>query len=173
VPEIPLRDAAGTRLREPELKDGSAIWSLVCDTGVLDLNSSYSYFMLCKFFHETCVVAEEHGNIVGFVSAFRLPQENNAVFVWQIAVAESQRGKGLASAMLMELLGRKSCQDISFVLCTISPSNRPSQALFRKLARDLQTKCEVSRGIPASLFPGGTHDDEDLYRIGPIRRPKK
>src|SRR5690625_1790424 len=46
-------------LRQPVIADGAAIWSLIRDTGVLDVNSAYSYLMLSKFFTQTCVVAED------------------------------------------------------------------------------------------------------------------
>lgn len=156
-------------MRRPRVEDGKQIWQLVRDTGVLDLNSAYSYLMLCKFFADTCVVAEAGGEIVGFVSAYRLPARDDTLFVWQVAVAESQRGKGLGRSLLKELLGREACAKIRFLEATVCPSNLPSQSLFRGLARDLATPCTVSDCFPADFFPGGHHEDEMTFRIGPIQ----
>jgi L-2,4-diaminobutyric acid acetyltransferase len=155
-------------LRQPQEADGASIWRLVRNTGVLDVNSPYSYLMLCKFFSDTCVVAEHDGQIVGFVSAFLPPANPQTLFVWQVAVAKSQRGNGLGKALLQELIGREVCKNVCYLEATVSPTNFPSQALFRGLARDFATHCEILECFPAHLFPGGTHEPEMTFRIGPF-----
>lgn len=124
--------------------------------------------MLCKFFTDTCLVAEKDGSVVGFVSAFKQPQHPDVIFVWQIAVAESQRGKGLATTLLTELLKREESKKFTYLEATISPSNKASQALFHKLARELETRCQVSECFSADLFPGEEHEAELTHRIGPF-----
>ena len=52
-------------LRMPTEEDGKEVWRLVKETGVLDLNSSYSYLMWSKFFDNTSVVVEVNEQIVG------------------------------------------------------------------------------------------------------------
>jgi L-2,4-diaminobutyric acid acetyltransferase len=154
--------------RKPSGEDGAQVWELIKRAGTLDLNSSYSYIMLCEFFPETCVIAEQNNQIVGFVSAFRPPIKENVIFVWQIAVDSSQRGKGLGKRLLHELLKRQACQDVRYLEATISPSNVPSQSLFRSLANSLDTDCEVSECFPEEYFPGSGHEEELLFRIGPF-----
>src|SRR5699024_86488 len=56
--------------RKPTKEDGAAVWNLINDMGVLDLNSSYSYIMWCEIFAETSIVAERDGETVGFISGF-------------------------------------------------------------------------------------------------------
>lgn len=158
-------------LREPEVEDGSEIWHLIRDTGVLDLNSSYSYLMMCKFFRDTCVVAEsDDGEIVGFVSAFRPPTRPDVIFVWQVAVAESERGKGLGLTLLKDLLSREQLKDVRYLEATVTPSNIPSQSLFRKLAREMDTECKVQECFSEEVFPGDEHEPEMTFRIGPFRK---
>jgi L-2,4-diaminobutyric acid acetyltransferase len=157
-----------TQLRQPREEDGAGIWNLVKDTGVLDVNSPYSYLMLCKYFSDTCVVAEEDDEIVGFVSAYKPPTSDNVVFVWQVAVAESQRGKGLASSLVQELLERQECEEVQYLEATVSPSNIPSQSLFRGIARKMDTQCEVSECFSEELFPEEGHEPEMTFRIGPL-----
>ena len=158
---------------KPRAEDGARIWELIRDTGVLDLNSTYCYLILCKYFPDSCVVARCGGEIAGFVSAFRLPQYPETIFVWQVVVAEKQRGKGLGTAMLKEILKRKTCAGVRFLETTVTPSNEPSQSLFRRLARDIGARCEVAECFPADLFPEGRHETELMYRIGPIRKEKE
>lgn len=155
-------------IRKPHLEDGAKIWKLVKDSGVLDVNSSYSYLMLCKYFQDTCAIAEEDGKAVGFVTGFRPPSDMETLFVWQIAVDPSQRGRGLASKLIQELLKREP--GAKYITATISPSNKASQALFKRLASDLNANIEesASDGIPEHIFPEGGHEAEHLFRIGPI-----
>ncbi|MDD2638675.1 MAG: hypothetical protein PHO60_06890, partial [Methanothrix sp.] len=50
-------------LRKPEVSDGAKIFNLVEICKPLDLNSVYSYLLLCHHFADTCVVAELDGEI--------------------------------------------------------------------------------------------------------------
>lgn len=154
--------------RQPKKDDGSEVWRLIKDTGVLDLNSSYSYLMWCKFFNDTSIVAESNDGIVGFVSGFIVPATPDKLFIWQVAVSESERGKGLASLMLKKLLNRKACIDIHYLETTITPSNIPSQKLFHRLAKDLSTEIHVSECFNENDFPEKGHEDEHIHLIGPF-----
>ncbi|MBI2502305.1 MAG: diaminobutyrate acetyltransferase [Candidatus Latescibacteria bacterium] len=156
-------------LRKPLLRDGAAICWLVKTSQPLERNSCYAYLLLCQHFPDTCVVAEQNGEIVGFLSAYRPPASPEVIFVWQVAVRQEARGRGVATAMLTELLSRRACRDISFLEATISPSNRASQALFRSLARQLETQCEEIPLFAADLFGGEAHEEEILFRIGLFR----
>ncbi|WP_245001143.1 diaminobutyrate acetyltransferase [Caldalkalibacillus thermarum] len=162
-------DVSTLTLRKPCLGDGAAIWSLVKETGTLDVNAAYTYLMMCRNFKDTCVVAELNNTVVGFVSAYLHPQKQDTLFVWQVAVSESQRGQGLATQMLHELFKRRTCQNIRFLETTISPSNKASQALFRKLARDFDTYCNVTTCFETDQFPDD-HESEMLFIIRPFRK---
>lgn len=151
----------------PREDDGARIWELARDISVLDLNSAYSYLMLCKYFPDTCVVAEHKEQIIGFVIAFRLPKQPDTIFVWQVGVAADQRGNGIGKALLNELIGRHACKGVDYLEATVSPSNLPSQLLFRALAQDLNTDCEIKECFSAELFPV-PHEPEWTFRIGPF-----
>lgn len=155
--------------RKSTLEDGPDVWSLVKNSGVLDVNSSYCYLLLCQDFADTCVVAEMDGRLVGFVTAYLPPARNGVLFVWQIGVDSAARGRGVASALLDTLLSLDACQDIAYIETTISPSNEPSRALFQSLARRLDTGIEESDGFAAELFPEGGHEPEHLFRLGPLK----
>ena len=155
--------------RKPVVIDGSGMWELAKATGVLDLNSVYSYLMLCKYFPETCVVAKtENNKFAGFVTGFCTPEPPLTVFVWQVAVDAAFRGRGLALSMLKELLQRDACSGAKYLETTITPSNEPSRALFTRLAKDTGAPVTVSPCFPETLFPRGGHEAELLFRIGPF-----
>lgn len=107
--------------------------------------------------------------IVGFVSAYRRPDAEKTIFVWQVAVAEKARGKGLALAMLTHLLGRTRTGSIDRIETTISPSNRPSQRLFAAWAATLGASVAESVGYDRPLFADQSHEEERLYIIDPPR----
>ena len=166
-------DTAESQLifRAPVKEDGPAIWRLVVDSGVLDKNSLYTYLLLCEHFSQTCVLTECDGEIVGFVTGYILPDRDDTVFVWQIAVDANHRGKRLASRLLDKLLERTINQKVRYLETTVSPSNLPSDRLFRKLAQRWNAELILRGGFPESLFPYDAHEAEPLYRIGPITQP--
>ncbi|WP_240375787.1 diaminobutyrate acetyltransferase [Bacillus piscicola] len=154
---------------KPTAEDGAAMWELVKNS-TLDLNSSYKYIMMCEFFAETCVAAKEDGELVGFVTGFILPEKQDTVFVWQVGVDPSQRGKGMGSKLLNALVERTASADVRYLEATVTPSNAASQALFKKLARTYETNCEVSECFAEDLFPGEGHEAELTFRIGPFKK---
>jgi L-2,4-diaminobutyric acid acetyltransferase len=160
--------------RKPTKEDGAAVWQLIKDMKVLDLNSSYSYLMWCEIFSDTSIVAEREGNTVGFISGFINPNSPDTLFIWQVAVNASERGRGLATKMLRQLLNRTP-EDVEYVEATVSPSNIPSQSLFKGLAKKLDTNCDISDYFTSEDFPeeGEEHEDELLFKIGPIEEENK
>ncbi len=145
------------------------MWELV-NNSTLDQNSAYKYIMMCEYFAETCVVAKQDDELVGFITAFIPPERQDVVFIWQVGVDSSQRGKGIASKMLNHLVERNACQNVRFVEATVTPSNQASQSLFRKLARDHETQCTVSEFFTENLFPSDDHEEELNFRVGPINK---
>lgn len=165
---IMQKEKVSASIRKPTVNDGAAVWQLVKNTKILDVNSSYSYLLWCSHFSETSIVIEEDHEIIGFISGYIKPGANDCLFIWQVAVAEKGRGKGLATQMLKDLLTREVCKDIHYIETTISPSNIPSQKLFHRLARDLKTDIKMSEFLNADEFPDKGHEDEILHEIGPF-----
>ncbi|WP_158736456.1 diaminobutyrate acetyltransferase [Alteribacillus sp. YIM 98480] len=159
--------------RHPNINDGKKVWELVREIDVLDLNSSYYYLILCEYFSNTCMIAENEGEIVGFVSGFRHPEHHDILFVWQVAVAESERGEGLATTLIQKLLKSDECSDIKAIQTTISPSNKASLALFRKLSEQLGANMVKTLRFSPDAFPGNEHEAEQTYEISPILRNRK
>ncbi|MBA2939800.1 diaminobutyrate acetyltransferase [Paenibacillus sp. CGMCC 1.16610] len=160
-------------IRSVSQQDGQYIWQAAIDSGNLDVNSAYCYIMFCKYFSETCRIAEIDGKVVGFVTAFIQPTNPENLFVWQIAVNAEHRGKGIAESLLRDLISVKSCAKVRYIETTISPSNAASIQLFSKFAQDLHASIVRKDGFPSSLFPDNKHEDEQLVIIGPIPKIKK
>ncbi len=160
-------------IRKPQVEDGFGIWSLINNSAPLDLNSKYCYMLFCTHFRDTSVVAvdpEQHGKVVGFVSGYRPPVQPDALFVWQVAVDGDMRGMGLAPQIIIDILDRDCNRDIDYIQATVGPSNKPSEGLFRKLAKIYAAECTTSVFFEQENFGEGDHEEEILFHIGPLRR---
>lgn len=157
-------------LRSPEVDDGADLHKLVEETGVLDVNSPYSYLMLGEYFSETCVLAERRGRTVGFLSGLLPPEQDDTVFVWQVAVSKTERKRGLGLKLLKELVSRPVCRTVRYLETTITPSNSASMRLFRKFAHEVGASCNVETVFDKRHFPdGAAHEPERRFRIGPFK----
>jgi L-2,4-diaminobutyric acid acetyltransferase len=142
--------------------------ALVESNPPLDNNSRYCYVLLCEYFADTCAVVEVNGSILAFMSAYVPPGKPDTLFIWQIAVASSLRGQGIAKRLIDHVLRRRGLEHIRFIEATINPSNKASRALFASLARTQKTKLSEECIFPEALFPSG-HEQENLLRVGPFQ----
>lgn len=140
------------------------------EAGALDINSPYAYLLVCTHFASTSIVADDAGgaDLAGFIAAYRLPDDRDVLFVWQITVAAAQRNSGLGRRLLTCLLARPGNRDVRWLEATITPSNHPSERLFQSFARSVGARCETTGSYPPDLFPDGDHEPEIRYRIGPL-----
>lgn len=158
----------GITLRKPESQDGSRVHKLVRECKPLDENSVYCNLLQCTHFADTSVAAEMDGDLVGFISGYLPPKQQNVLFVWQVAVHEKARGKGLAKRMLAELLAREESSEVQFIETTITPDNDASWGMFRSFAYDRSMPTEEFILFDSRLHFAGEHKDEYLLRIGPF-----
>lgn len=153
-------------IRHPKIEDGSAMWRVARDSQRLDLNTPYAYVLWARDFAATSLVAEVGGEVGGFVSGYLRPDAPDTVMVWQIAVDEACRGRGLAGRLLDELAGRTGAAALE---TTITADNPQSIALFRAFARRHEAEHTVGDLFTAEHFPrGGDYKPELLHRIAPL-----
>lgn len=156
--------------RQPTAEDGYALNKLVEHSPPLDPNSVYCNLLQCTHFAETSVAVEENGVLVGFISGYIPPGKPDTVFVWQVVVDKSQRGRGLAKKMLHAIVERPACAAVTHMETTITPDNEASWALFRSFARDKGADIVDRIWFEKHAHFGGQHDSEALLRIGPFAR---
>src|SRR5512138_993106 len=158
-------------LRRPRAADGKSVHALIAACAPLDTNSLYLNLLQCTHFADTCVLAERTDaapSPAGFVSGYLLPNRPNVLFIWQVAIAASERGQGLARAMLFDLLERPACAGVDHIQTTITESNGASWALFRSLARSLACPIEDRLLFDRNAHLDGVHESEILVTIGPF-----
>ncbi|MBO0854595.1 MAG: diaminobutyrate acetyltransferase [Nocardia sp.] len=143
------------------------MWRIAVDSQVLDANSSYAYLLWCRDFAETSVVAEVDSRVAGFVTGYLRPQAPDTLFIWQVAVDQAFRGRGIAVSMLDNIVEAVGAQDVSVLETTVSPDNEASLAMFAALARSRGAEMSRHTLFEPQDFPDG-HESEDLYRIAPL-----
>lgn len=153
--------------RSPTERDGARVWRLLARTGGLERNTCYAYVLLFSDFGQTCVVAEQDGELLGFVLAYRPPARNDELFVWQIGVAPEARGSGLGTRLLETVLAQPACEGVRYLTATVSPDNEPSRKMFAAAARRRGVAFSIQPHFDAALF-GEAHLAEDLVRVGPL-----
>lgn len=168
IPSGAARHAAPITTRMPELEDGSKVHALVASCPPLDSNSLYCNLLQCTHFADTCVIAERDDGPVGWLSAYRPPNEPDTLFIWQVAVAKEARGYGLGLQLIKAVLARPASTDIRRICTTITPDNQASWAMFRSLARDLGSGISDTPWFLADTHFGGAHASEHLVTIGPL-----
>ena len=152
--------------RSPSTDDGLEIHRLIADSPPLDLNSAYCYHLFGAHFRDTCILAEQAGELVGFISAYRIPTRLDTLFVWQVVVSQTSRGRRIAWRMLESLLERFGNDELRFVEATVNPSNAASRGLFQRLARSRGTALQEDNFLDATAFGSASeHEPEILLRI--------
>lgn len=151
-------------LRKPDARDGAAIWELVKSCKPLDENSMYCNLVQSDHFRDTCVVAEVEGEIVGWISGHMIPDQD-ALFVWQVAVSPRARGLGLGSEMLRSLIQREACAEANDLKTTITKTNEASWAMFRAFARSIGGELADEPHFHRDTHFEGQHATEHMVTI--------
>lgn len=157
-------------IREPRPTDAHEIWQLINETPVLDRNSLYCNLLQCSHFASTCAVGEMNGEIVGWLSGYVPPGQEDTLFVWQICVDPRARGQRLARRLIGEVLGRNPSSGVQYLHCTITESNTASWALFGSVSRSLEAQMSQVEHFLRDAHFGGSHDSELAVSIGPFKR---
>ena len=150
-------------------EDGPAVYEIVKKSHSLDLNSCYCYLLLCTHFDKFCLIAKVDKEAVGFVAAYPHPHCADTLFVWQIAVDPRFQNLGIGTDLLQRLVLLAAENNLSYIETTITPSNKASFTLFKKISEKYGADCRESVYFPSSLFKGD-HEEERLLRIGPIKK---
>src|SRR5690606_18246827 len=152
----------------PVLEHGVAVHDLVAGCPPLDRNSLYANLLQCSHFAPTCALALQGDEVVGWVSGYIPPASPATWFLWQVAIAPSARGQGLARRLIADILARPVCTGVRFIETTIAPDNEASGRLFRGVAPRLGAPISHETGFDRDRHFDGRHDTEMLMRIGPF-----
>ncbi len=82
------------------------------------------------------LAALDGGEVVGGLTAYRLPkleQARSEIYLYDLAVAESHRRRGIATALIRELQRLGAETDAWVVFVQADPEDTPAVALYTKL----------------------------------------
>ena len=87
------------------------------------------------------ILAEDHGTAIGALGGYILPkfeQARSEGFIYDLAVVESHRQCGIATAMIDEMrrVAREAGAWTIFVQADAMPEDEPARALYRKLSHE-------------------------------------
>lgn len=114
--------------------DVSKVRKLVQACEPLTLHTAVTYGVLLRSFPDTCFVAETSGELSGFISSVRGTAHPEAIYVWQIGVVPSARGKGLSLRLIDSVAMAANRIGCSVLQVGIEPSNDHSLSVFRAYA---------------------------------------
>lgn len=167
TPDKTAGEASDLDFRPPTMEEGAAMWRIARDSGTLDLNTSYAYLIMARDFAATSRVAVAAGEPVGFVLGYQRPTAPERLFVWQIAVDESQRGRRIAARLLDALLA--DLPHVTTLETTITADNAASQRLFASFAERHGASHHVGPLLTEAHFPDPGHGAELLHEISELR----
>lgn len=165
---VKSKDDMDFRFRKPTADDGKAIHELIARCRPLDENSVYCNLLQCSHFADTCVIAEQGGDIRGFVSGYLVPDQQERLFIWQVAVAPEARGNALGRRMILEILNRDELDAVQELHTSITPDNKPSQGVFASIADVLDTEVKKKVLFHEEDHFEGEQSTEILWKIGPF-----
>ncbi|WP_405894141.1 diaminobutyrate acetyltransferase [Streptomyces sp. NBC_00104] len=156
--------------REPRPEDGFAVWELVKNTPGLDTNSPYSYVLWFRDFADCSLLATVNGEIVGFLTGYRRPDEPETYFVWQTAVSPRHGIPFLGVRLFEAAAERQRERGARYVEATVSADNKAILMVLKQYARKRSAEVAERVLFPAAWLSDG-HHDEVLHRIGPLSGP--
>ena len=152
----------------PAKSDGPAVHSLISRCPPLDENSLYCNLLQCTHFAGTSVIAKRDDKVVGFISGYLTGDDDQTLFIWQVAVDKTARGEGLAKKMLRHILSRPTCAKVRHLHTTITPDNDASWGLFRSFAKEVGASISSEPFFDQNRHFNGAHETENLVDIGPF-----
>lgn len=167
TPEQTTEPGSDLEFRPPTMEDGAAMWRIARDSGTLDLNTSYAYLILARDFAESSRLVLDGGHPVGFALGYLRPSAPETLFIWQIAVDESQRGRRLAGRLLDSLL--EDLPQVRTLETTITEDNAASQRLFASFAERHGAEHRIEPLLTEAHFPDPGHGAELLHTISGLR----
>jgi aminoglycoside 3-N-acetyltransferase I len=143
-----MTDYATTRLGEADVDTMKALIRMFADA--FDDHDHYQSALpsdgyLLKLLRDPtffAVIAHQDGAVIGGLAAYELrkfEQERSEVYIYDLAVDEKHRRKGVATALIRTLgaAARECGAYVMFVQADIGEEDEPANALYAKLASEM------------------------------------
>lgn len=165
--EVYSKKDSKIKITFPTKKNGSAVAKLIRCCPPLDLNSTYHYLIQSHYFNQTCSVAFQGEKVIAFVSGFINPANKNCLFIWQVAIDESFRGKGLGIELIEFLLDQN--KDVNTIETSITKNNIASRRMFQKIVKKYEATMYEEILFDKHEDFSNEHESEILVTISQIK----
>lgn len=152
-------------LRAPEGRDEADIAALATGEPSQVLRRVHGSLVANGFAHETSVVAELDGRLVGWALAYVLPFDPETLFIWKVEVSEDAADTGIAALMLGHLMRQDACAKVTRVQSSIPSDDEDAWSLFRRFASWQRSQMRIEPFVTQALFPKDRHRNENLVTI--------
>ena len=119
-------------IRNPKESEFEKIYNFVSRCKPLESYGDHFYRIMLRYFNNTCLIAEEENNILGFILGVISQTDPKSYFLWQIGVNPEVQGQGIGRKMLEHIEIELKRKNINRIELTIDPENKASQKLFEK-----------------------------------------
>ncbi|MBD3182947.1 GNAT family N-acetyltransferase [Candidatus Poribacteria bacterium] len=112
--------------------DVESIYNLVDGSLTLRTYDKYLYRILSEYFTKTCLVAESDNEIVGFILCFISQDDPSILFIWQIFVRETYRGKLVTQKLnkqIRDVAREMGCTKLHFTIASDSKLGKSMKKL--------------------------------------------
>ena len=150
------------KLRESDIED---LRKFVNDNKPLELHTPFTYWVLSKYFKNTCLVMEDNEMIIGFATGFKSNSEEDTFYIWQIGISDENRGKNYASLLLdnmFKIAKELDCKRIQF---SVAPDNNSSYKAFHKFASKNSLSLKDIGDVKYEDYLTDKKEFENLYEI--------
>ena len=112
--------------------DFLAVHRFVASCQGLERYAEHFYKIMLRYFGEGCYIAEQDGEIIGWILGFKTYNAPGTYFLWQIGIKPGLQGRGIGRSLLRYAEKEIESLGCSRIELTIDPENTPSQKLFEK-----------------------------------------
>jgi diaminobutyrate acetyltransferase len=129
-------------IRRSSVEDFLKLHELVGRIENIVQHPPHFYKIMLRYFGDTIILAEEEGELTGFLLGFVSQTNPEEYFIWQLGVDPRYRGRKIAGKIMEETIkaaGEKGCRLVS---ATVEIVNIPSQRLFESSGFQIVTSSE-------------------------------
>jgi len=138
----------GGSLRRCTGSDAEAVRAFVATCPPLTVHTAYTYWTTFRYLGSACYVLEDGADIVAYISALVDTTFPGVVFVWQIAVAPSMRGRRTATRLLDAVAEVAIARGSNRMQYTVEPANAASLRVFERYAQRRGTRVRKIGAVP-------------------------
>lgn len=125
----------------------------------LDVHTHYTYWVVANYFGMCGFIAEDNGMPIGYIMAV---ETKNCVFVWQIGIIESYRGKDISRDLIKRVHEVAKTKELPLEV-SIADENIPSRSAFSNYCK--HNKCQMERIGMVELSDDSFDEKEVFYKI--------